>query len=67
MKRLMSILAVFLILPQTMAFAGQKEVYHSEYGVKYHYSVECSGKYPKKITLTEARELGLKPCKKCVN
>ena len=66
MKRLISFLAVCLVLPNVLTFAAHKEVYNSAYGVKYHYDKHCSGKYPKKITLDEALKRYLKACKKCV-
>lgn len=42
-------------------------VYKSKTGSKYHYSPTCSNmKNPTEITLEEAENLGLEPCKNCV-
>lgn len=42
------------------------KVYVSETGTKYHLDPNCSGmNNPAQITLKQAKEMGLTPCKKC--
>ena len=51
---------------ENIEYNGQT-VYRSKTGSKYHYSPTCSNmKNPTEITLEEAENLGLEPCKKCV-
>ena len=51
---------------ENIEYNGQT-VYKSKTGSKYHYSPTCSNmKNPTEITLEEAENLGLEPCKKCV-
>lgn len=51
---------------ENIEYNGQT-VYKSKTGSKYHYSPTCSNmKNPTEITLEEAKNLGLEPCKKCV-
>lgn len=41
-------------------------VYRTPSGTKYHIDPECGGKNSYEITLQEAENVGLTPCKKCV-
>lgn len=47
--------------------SGNKTVYVTKTGKRYHYSSSCNGGTYYKSTLTKAKSRGLTPCNKCVN
>lgn len=40
-------------------------IYRTPTGKRYHYDVQCGGKNSYEVTLEDALNAGLTPCKKC--
>jgi len=48
------------------AGSTSQKVYRTPTGTKYHYDADCGGKNSYEISLNDAKNAGLTPCKKCV-
>ena len=53
--------------PNRPANPNSKTVYITPTGSCYHYDPDCGGKNSYPVDLSEAKDKGYRPCKKCVH